>query len=155
MPVSLTMDVYGDVVIDRRLERFNAVHDMRPAWEVLRHRFLAMERRQFASEGAAGRHGRWSPLSDDYARWKANHFPGKTLMRASDQLYDSLTQGPAIDVEEPHELRLGSAVEHGAFHQKPGETSAMPRRRVVDFSEDEAVEWLRVMHRYVVTGETD
>jgi hypothetical protein len=155
VPVRLTLDVYGDVALDRSLERFNAVHDMRPAWEVLRHRFLEMERRQFATEGAAGRHGRWDPLSEGYARWKANHFPGKTILRRTDELFTSLTEGPAIDIEEPHELVLGSDVRHGAFHHNPSDTSRMPRRRVVDFAEDEAIEWMRVMHRYVVTGETD
>lgn len=123
---------------------------MRPAWEVLTSRFAALEARQFASEGRAGSPAGWAPLSPRYAAWKARHYPGKTILRRTDELYNSLTQRPLdIEVLEPSFMLIGSSVPYGRFHQQG---DGLPRRRPVEFPELERRQWVKVVQRYLVTG---
>jgi hypothetical protein len=51
-------------------------------------RVAAEIRQTFDSEG----HGKWRPLSPEYARWKARRYPGKTLLRREDNYYNAATQ---------------------------------------------------------------
>lgn len=150
MAVRLRFSFYGDVQVDRTLARFeHAPEDLRPVWRVLQQRFLVAERRQFASQGAYGSGG-WAPLSPVYASWKARHFPGKTILRRTDELFRSLTEGPQIAIVEPRSAIFGSAVDHGAYHQAGGPN--LPQRRPVELPESERREWVKVMQKYLATG---
>lgn len=160
MPVSLRLTFWGDAQVDRTLERFEArTVDARPVWNVLADRFVRVEQRQFATEGAAGMgstgsglgYGRWAPLSPVYAEWKAAHYPGQTILRRTDALYLSLTEGPAIRIVEPHRLVVGSDVDYGGHHQR-GDGN-LPQRRPVEFTENERRNWVRALQRFIVTGE--
>lgn len=149
MPVRLHFEFYGDEQIDRTLERFgHAVSDMRPAWEAMAERFTRAERRLFATEGRSAGDG-WAPLSPDYAAWKARHYPGKTILRRTDELFTSLTDGPAIRIIEPDFAVLGSDVAHGRYHQRG---DGVQRRRPVSLDEAERAEWARIAQRFIVTG---
>lgn len=152
MAVRLTFSFYGEAQLDRTLARMSdAVHDLRPAWEVLAARFAAMERRQFDTEGRYGSAG-WSPLSPRYEAWKAAHYPGKTILRRTDDLYNSLTRRPlGIEVMEPQFAIFGSPVDYGRFHQRG--SSTLPRRRPVEFPEAERVQWVKVLQRFILTGD--
>lgn len=152
MPVSFRFGLFGEEPIVRTLERFSdAVGDMRPAWEVLRRRFLDMEERQFASEGAYGSGG-WDPLSPKYAAWKAVHYPGQTILRRTDDLYLSLTEGPEISILEPQFMVLGSGVDYGEFHQRG---DGVPRRPPVDMPESERQAWIRVIQAHIVGADPE
>lgn len=145
--VRLKFSVFGDVQLDRTLARFSeAASDMRPAWEILRDRFLVLERRQFATEGGYGSGG-WSPLSPTYAAWKARVAPGAKILHLTGELEDSLTQGPQIDIRTESIMILGSAVSHGEYHQRG---DGVPQRRPVELRESERREWVKVMQRWII-----
>jgi phage gpG-like protein len=151
MPISLSFDFYGDVQIDRTLERFSdAVEDARPAWEAIADRFAHVERRQFGTEG---RHasGGWAPLSPRYAAWKARHYPGRPILVREGDLRASLTQRPfGVERIEPHDAWLGSDVAHGRYHQRG---QGVPRRRPIELTEQERRTWVKILQRFIVTGE--
>lgn len=150
MPVRMTFDFYGDQQVDRTLERFQlGAEDATPAWEKMAERFLRLEKRQFATEGAYASGG-WAPLSPRYAAWKAVHYPGKPILRRTDDLWRSLTVGPAIRYIAPHQMILGSDVDYGAYHQRGGPN--LPRRRPVELPEAERREWVKILQRFLVTG---
>lgn len=150
MAVDFEFRVYGDRQVDRTLDGFaRAAADMSPAWERLRVRFLAMERRQFASIGNYGSGG-WRALSPAYARWKARHYPGKPILRRTDELYRSLTQGPQISILLPRRMILGSAVPYGRHHQAPTVPGRPPRRRPIELPASERREWIRVIQAHLV-----
>src|SRR6266404_3813538 len=67
------------------------LRDLTPVWKDVRDIYIAFLKEQFASEGGyAG--VKWVPLSENYAKWKAKHYPGKGMLRgATDDLYQSLT----------------------------------------------------------------
>lgn len=149
MPVTLTFRVLGEAQVDRTLAGMEAAsRDMRGAFETLRDRFLELERRQFATQG--GFSGGWRPLSPRYAEWKAHHYPGKTILRRTDDLWRSLTEGPDIAIIEPGYMILGTSVEYAQAHQEGA--GHLPRRRPVDLPERERREWVKVIQSYIRTG---
>lgn len=149
MPVQLTFSVFGDVQVDRTLEAIeHNAEDLRPAWRELQRRFLKLEARQFATEG--GYSGGWTPLAPRYAAWKARRFPGKTILRRTDELWRSLTEGPDIAILEPHYMILGTSVAYAEPHQRGG--GRLPRRRVVELSDGERREWVKVLQSFIRTG---
>lgn len=82
--------------------------------------FEAGMERQFDAQGA-GVTGRWSPLTDAYARWKAQHFPGKPILERTGALREALTRSSsprAYREYSARELVFGSAgVEYASFFQ--------------------------------------
>lgn len=150
MPTLLSFQFYGEAQLERTLERFEAAADMRPAWEAIADDFARLERQQFASQGASASGG-WSPLSPVYARWKANRFPGKTILRRTDALYDSLTVRPfGVEVITPSDMWVGSDVAYGRYHQQG--TPRMPRRRPIELTEADRRRWVAIVQRFLVTG---
>jgi phage gpG-like protein len=146
----LRFSFFADTQIDRTLDNFERAADMRPVWEALADRFLVLERRQFATEGRTGSAG-WAPLSPAYAAWKARRYPGKTILRRTDELFRSLTEGPQVRIVDRVFMVIGSAVEHGRYHQAGG--GNLPRRPPVELTEHERREWVRLVQRFLVTGD--
>lgn len=148
MPIRLRLSVLGEDVLDRTLLSIEAAEDMRPAFEAIADVFLESERRQFATEGRWGSGG-WAPLSPDYARWKARHYPGQPILRRDDDLFRSLTSGPAVRRIERDRVWLGSDVDHGRYHQLG---QGVPRRRPVELPESVRRRMVKIMQRFAVTG---
>lgn len=152
MPVRMRFAFYGDVQVDRTLARIEAAaEDCSPAWEKMAESFVRAERRQFASEGGYASGG-WAPLSPRYAAWKAHHYPGKPILRRTDDLWRSLTTagGPAIRVITDRQMILGSDVEYGKYHQRGGPN--LPRRRPIELPESLRREWVKILQRFLITG---
>lgn len=154
MPTRISFDFFGEAQVNRTLERVAlGAEDASPAWEAMAERFVAVERRHFRAEGGdKGTTGTWAPLSPKYAAWKARHYPGKPILRRTDELLRSLTVRP-LDVEVilPDRMVIGSLVEYGRYHQAG--TDRMPRRRPVDLSDAERREWVKVLQRFLITGQ--
>lgn len=150
MPTRLRFDFYGDTQVDRTLANIESRSiDATQAWEAIAERFLTAERRQFDSEGAYGSGG-WSPLSPAYAAWKQRHHPGQPILVLTGELRASLTEGPDIRVVLPQDLFVGSSVEYGRYHQRG---DGVPQRRPVELPESERDAWVRLLHRFLVTGD--
>jgi phage gpG-like protein len=143
MAVHIRFRFFGEDQVSRSLLAYaERAGDMRPAWEELRDRFVGYEEKWFDSEGD----GRWPPLSASYAEWKARHFPGrKTLVREGDLKASVLK--PDIEVMEPTFAMFGTADPVAGYHQKGD--GRLPMRRVIDLSEEEKREWIRVVQRYL------
>lgn len=150
MPSLLSFSFFGEAQLNRTLSRVSiAAQDVTPAWEVIAASFLAAERQQFDSEGEFGSGG-WAPLTEPYATWKAQHYPGTKILHRTGRLEESLTDGPEIRILEPHFMVLGSAVSYGKYLQAG--TDRMAQRRPVDLPEALRRSWVKVLQRYLVTG---
>lgn len=151
MVARLSFTFYGDRQLDRSLARFSEfAADMRPAWEAIADDFAKVERRQFATEGAAYSGG-WPALSPKYGAWKARHYPGRRILARDGDLEASLTQRPfGIEAIFRHLMVIGSDVFYGAFHQHG--TGRMPQRRPVEFNESTRRRWVKFVQSYMITG---
>lgn len=147
--VTLAFDFYGDEQVTRTLEAIeDRIADAREAFDAMGDRLQSAEIRQFDSEGAYGSAG-WSPLSPDYAAWKARHYPGAPILVRTGELRKDLTQRPfSIDVVDYRMALFGSAVSYGRFHQNG--TDRMPRRRPIELPNSEREAWVKVMQRWVM-----
>lgn len=150
-PVRFTFGILGETQVDRTLADIeDNVADWSPAFEVLAGRFLTLEQRQFRTQG--GYSGGWAPLSAKYAAWKARQprAAGKGILRFTDELMKSLTEGPEIRIIGPRTLILGTSNPKAGWHHH-GEGN-LPVRRVVDLPDAEKVEWIKVLQSHAVTG---
>lgn len=151
MATRISFSFYGDVQLDRTLQRFELrAADASPAFEQIGDSFARAESRQFSSQGAYGSGG-WPALSPAYAAWKARHFPGKPILQRTGELAESLTSRPfGIDVVESQFAVFGSAVPHGRFHQIGGPD--LPQRRPVELPDTLRRRWVKILQRWLVTG---
>lgn len=150
MGLRLQIVLSDHVALDRELERFSGVGlDLTEPFGAIADSFVKAEQRQFSTQGAYGG-APWAPLSPKYAAWKARHFPGKPILRRTDELFTSLTQGPAIREIGRDLLVMGSPVTHGKYHARGG--GRLPRRDPIGVPEALRREWMSILHKFVVTG---
>lgn len=133
-----TFEIEGAERVSVGLTRFlSQIRDFRPFWRwVLAPWFFGLVVENFHQQGRPI--GGWRPLSPRYAAWKAKRYPGKTILRRSDRLIDSLTwtgtrlkgaEGIARFTE--HAADLGTAVPYARPHQFGSKTrpNQPPQRR--------------------------
>lgn len=147
MAVHVRFSFFGEQQVGRTLEGFaERARDMRPAWERIRSRFIDYEQRWFDSEGD----GDWPPLSKDYGEWKARHFPGRKILVREGDLKESVLK-PDIDIMEPSYAMFGTADPVAGYHQRGD--GRLPRRRVIDISDEEKRLWVKIVERYLVEAD--
>jgi phage gpG-like protein len=89
-------------------------------------------------------------LSRAYAKQKVKRWGMKTILRASDRMYESLTRETAdtILLKDPMEFSIGTSVEYAKFHQRGG--GRLPKRPVIDWSESQKRELMKAMQRDIL-----
>ena len=146
--LTITFTMLGDVVLARGISRYGeAIRDFSPVWNQIRDDFHRIEGEQFDTEGArAGT--RWAPLSLAYEAWKRKHFPGRQLLVLTGRMWGVFTTGIGMKTEiEPMRLSMEPSEHKAVYHQQG--TRTMPRRRVVDLTEEDKMGWMRMIHGYV------
>jgi phage gpG-like protein len=130
--IRFVAEVQGEVQLDRAFNRVDQeISDFRNFWPGVILAFYEIETAQFATEGAQGASGQWAALSPAYKIFKEIEFPGKTILRRTDALYESMTGPDALDSivrPEKDELTIGSALPYALVHQKT--------RPIISLSED-------------------
>jgi phage gpG-like protein len=130
--IRFVAEIQGSVQLDRAFNRVDQeISDFRNFWPGVILAFYEIETAQFQTEGAQGASGQWAALSPAYKIFKEREFPGKTILRRTDALYESMTGPDALDSilrPEKEELTIGSALPYALIHQKS--------RPVISLSED-------------------
>jgi hypothetical protein len=130
--IRFVAEVHGDVQLDRAFNRVEQdISDFRNFWPGVILAFYEIETAQFQTEGAQGASGQWAALSPAYKAFKEVEFPGKTILRRTDALYESMTGPDALDSilrPEKDELTIGSALPYALIQHK--------RRPIISLSED-------------------
>jgi hypothetical protein len=158
--VQVSLTTFGDEQFVRDLLRFGErAGDMRPAFEAIADDFYEIEKQQFASEGGFASAG-WPGLSENYARWKAKHYPGKPILQRSGTLMESLTNpfaSGAVKEITRDTLRLGTDVTsdkgfpYPAAHQRP--LQGQKQRRPIELREADRRRWVKILQRHIVSNE--
>ena len=149
--VGFSVSVLGDMQLQRALQgRIRATSDLGPAFERIAEDFEDTQERAFDREGGHEGNPRWAPLSDEYAEWKAKHYPGMKILMRSGALRDALTGGPgSVRDVKPLRLVMGGSVivgkwDLGALHQT-GTTRGMPARKPLNLSRNQRHRWMRIL----------
>lgn len=134
-----TATIDGVEVMDRAFNRVeDQISDFRFIWPSVATEFYAIEREQFASEGAHGASGKWKPLSPAYAKWKSQHAQGEPILSLYHPLKDSLTSHDAagsVYILDPDQMTLGSRVEYATAHQRG--KGRLPARPPISLTEED------------------
>jgi phage gpG-like protein len=144
---NLVIEVENEVQLNRWFDRFEgALKDLTPVWPEVTKAFYKVEEDQFNTEGQ----GKWAPLSPRYARWKAAHAPGRSLLVLEGRLKAAATGGAgAIANQTPTELQLGlTGVPYFTYHQRG--TSHMPQRKVIDLTEEGKMAIMKAFHKSMI-----
>ena len=126
-----------------------AVVDARPFFrDYLIPDIRKMYRAQFDTQGSRGGET-WEPLSPAYAAWKESHFPGKTILRRTDRLFDSLVGKTADSIQamDQGQLRIGTKLVYGRAHQDG--TSTLPARPLLAPTGGDIRRWRQLGERYM------
>jgi len=125
-------EVQGTVQLDRSFNRVDQeISDFRNFWPGVITAFYEIDTEQFATEGAQGASGQWAALSPAYKIFKEREFPGKSILRRTDALYESMTGPDALGSilrPEKDELIIGSALPYALAQHK--------KRPIISLSED-------------------
>lgn len=112
--------------------------------------FERIQREQFASQGARGEGGSWTPLSPAYALAKARRFPGRPILEATGRLKGSLTGRGHPDSFRrltPTSYERGTNVPYASAHARG--TARMPARPPIGVTEADVTRWAEGLTDYV------
>jgi len=153
--IQINVRTYGDrerigaALVDLK----SAAQDLSPAWPAVIEAFRRQEAKLWQTEGASGEHGRWTPLSPNYAERKARLFARRPILYLSGALHDSLTESGADSIVQfdNRALFIGSDVHspdgypYGLAHQ---EGRGLPQRRAIDPTDKDVSEWVSAIWRH-------
>lgn len=151
----LVFEVAGDKLIERELLRFGEyAQNATPAFEAIGGLMMDETGRQFDTEGAHASGG-WAPLAQSTIRRREHRgYVPIVILHQTGALKRSLTERDAphqIFNAGPQELVFGSRLPYAVYHQRG--TPAMPRRRPLEFTEPAKRQMVKIIQRYIVTGE--
>lgn len=140
MDYRISLEIDGKAEFDRVFKRFDLVlTDMKPVWETVRDEFWIIEAEQFQSGGAAGKSGKWKPLSKYTEAQKIAKYGSFALiagvMYATEALFRSLTRQTSdsiVDIRADG-ISIGTSLSYAKHHQKGG--GKLPQRKIIDFSD--------------------
>lgn len=164
MGLRVEFEIFGDKQIDREFLRFNQrASDIRPVGEALHADFLKIEELQFSTEGRYGSGG-WHILALSTIRKKTFAGLDRRILHATLALRRSLTEehgeGTIREIQTDG-FRFGTRIPYAQYHQRGTSVvirgdnmiPAMPRRRPVEFPAARRTSWVKVIQRFIVTGE--
>lgn len=135
--IRFDVTVDGEQAFDRAFNRLDhSVSDFRPIWPFVTGTIYGIFGKAFDTEGASTAAGKWKELSPAYAKRKAIEFPGQTILRREDTLFESLTDPEAADavfIPEADQLTIGSRTPYARAHQRGA--GKLPARPMISFTE--------------------
>lgn len=138
--ITATTEVHGDSQLGIAFGRVAEIfRDFTSVFEKIAPRFYGIIRKRFRDEGPG-----FAPLSPRYAALKRRLYGDKTILRATDKLYESFTpQSPGnINRITKTTAEFGSSVPYGIFHQQG--TSRMPARPPIEITPQHELQFAQI-----------
>jgi phage gpG-like protein len=155
--VRISIDSFGESQLSREILRVSEhAENMVPAFNAVRDLFYKLEKEQFESGGKYSPGGAWAPLAQGTIDAKVRAGLPPDILVATGRLKASLTTSGDADAKyetTADSMTIGSNVPYGMFHQSTQPRTRLPRRPPVSIPEQNKKEWLKVLQRYLITGE--
>lgn len=119
--MQIKIEIEGKAKFDRTFLRTDAVFsNLLPIWDDVRDAFWVIEKAQFASEGTAGRYGKWKPLTKRYAAQKIKQYGVKPILERTGKLVKSMTGSTSDTVYEKSstEMAVGTSLYYAGYAHK-------------------------------------
>lgn len=158
MPIQMSIEIFGQEQVKRTIMRPSEhAKDARPVFRVILEILRQTERLRFRMQGPG-----WRPLKPaTLAAKRGSRYPHNILMQTG-ALYESLTSpsapGGIADIDRTS-LHYGTRVvskkgyPYPGAHQFGAPAANIPQRSVVDLGEGTKGEIVKVLQRYILTGE--
>lgn len=152
----IVFEVAGDKQINREILRVGEhAGDARPAFSAIADYIMAETAEQFATAGGHASGG-WKPLKPATILEKQRLHQDNGILRRSLALEHSLTlrgdPNQILDVGRD-ELVFGSRLPYAGAHQNPRPGSRLPQRRPVELTSEARNRIVKVLQRWIMTGE--
>ena len=132
-------EIEGVTVLNRAFNRIDQhISDFRGIWPDVTRTIYGIFGKAFDTEGASTAAGKWKALTPSYAKRKAIQYPGQPILRATNSLFESMTdpEAPgAIYRPERDQLTIGTKDPKGRAHQHGG--GRLPARPIISFTESD------------------
>lgn len=155
--VRIVFEVAGDRQINREILHIGEhAGDAAPAFSAIADYMMNETAEQFATQGQHASDG-WAPLKFSTLREKQKAgFGSRGILERTLALEDSLTRrkdpNQVLEIR-PDSLIWGSKLPYALVHQRPKPGNPLPRRRPIEFTETARKNIVRILQRYVITGE--
>jgi phage gpG-like protein len=152
--ITISVRLDGALVVDRKLEAIGErAQNLMPAYPGVIQVFREIARQAFGTEGASTASGAWAQLKPATIKDRERKgFPGAhPILQRTQRLMRSLTDetGDTINVETPTYLGIGSATPYVAYHQSTAPRTRLPRRAIIDLTDDQKSQLFLPLRRYV------
>lgn len=155
MPFTLSIHSYGETIVERKLSRFASnLEQPQHALEAIGAIMREAVQGQFESEGARASGG-WAPLTQARIEYKAKYGLDPRILRATDRLFQSLTQkfdADHIERASGDSLVFGSDVPYGIFHQSTEPRTVIPYRPPVALTENDKRNMVKAVQRELLAS---
>src|SRR3982751_3089234 len=154
MPLEVSVEVFGQTQVKRTIMRPSEhAKDARPAFRAVLELFRDIESRRFRAQGPG-----WAPLNPETLRRKAARGERLQMLMTTGDLFDSLTSptsGEGISDIDRHSMRYGTRRPWAESHQFGAPDANIPQRKIIDFSEADKRATVKILQRFILTGEVD
>ena len=152
--VTISIETIGE---ERFIRGFNRIEkemgDMRPVFEEISHDFYRIEKFLFSRQGFPKP---FVPpkMNEKYLKWKRKHFPGRKNMQLTGRLRLSLVDpdrakaGDVVKKIGRKSAEFGTEVPYAHRHQMG--TRGMPKRMIVQLTNDHKIRWGRMIHTWAL-----
>jgi len=144
-----TATLEGVELFDRAFNRLDqGVSDFRGVWPEASGTIYNIFSRAFDTEGASTAAGKFKELTPSYAKGKALEFPGQTILKAENTLYESMIDPEAADaifIPERDQLTIGTRDLKARAHQFG--LGNLPARPFISFTESDRREIQKSLQR--------
>lgn len=137
MKISVEVDGVQDTI--RAFEKVEkGIVDFRElgTWDWVQSEFYKIQKEIFASEGAAGKGGKWKALSSPYAAIKQAKYGDMPILQASGKMYKTFTSD-AGNVDKKADSMTFQFDAPAGYHMGKGGRGKMPYRSSLDLNPEQ------------------
>jgi len=146
------IEVYGDEIVAQEMfSTADRAKDMKPFWPAVQDRLHDIEREQFDSMGSRSGNP-WPPLAQSTLWQKFREGENLAMMRATDELYNSLTGLTSHSVRGMGDdyFIFGSTANAMGPQQDHPAGANYPERLPIDLSQQDELEFAEMMLNYII-----
>jgi len=137
----------ADALINHLKLLASFIESFRPALEKVANQINEEEKNVFSAQGAFEGRAKWKPLSPRYARMKAQMYPGKPILKATEEMFTQVSGRSGVYVLTDRSVELGTELIYAATQQYG--RGKIPARPFLTATDKQIKKWGSIIDDYV------